>query len=161
MVGRGMTKIEWKHIKVPDFVHEKLKQMSAREKRAIWQVVYDSFTYYEMMKKRPLLKSALPTLDKASWYIAKLSQAVTWYIVTQSDENYQLTVKTVSDIGSRLGVRMDTLLGALEIYRNTRRKTSKHRAMVLKALKETVASIILRISEEEKKEESSKKTSAG
>ena len=137
----------WKHIKVPASFKEKLKQMSEREKRAIWQIIYDAFTYYESQKRKPRIKEYLPMLDKISWYIAKISMAVSWYLATLSDINYLLTVKTITDTGARLGVDMSELLSVLETFKNIKQKTPKHRALVLKALKKTIQDMILLLSQ--------------
>jgi len=137
----------WKHIKVPNTLKEKLKQMSEREKRAIWQIIYDAFTYYESQKRKPRIKEDLPMLDKISWYIAKISMAVSWYLATLSDINYLLTVKTITDTGARLGVDMSELLSVLETFKNIKQKTPKHRALVLKALKKTIQDMILLLSQ--------------
>jgi hypothetical protein len=137
----------WKHVKVPAFFKEKLKQMSEREKRAIWQIIYDAFTYYESQKRKPRIKEELSILDKISWYIAKVSMATCWYLATLSDTNYELTVKTITDTGARLGVDMSELLSVLETFKNIKQKTSKHRALVLKALKKTIQDMILLMSQ--------------
>jgi hypothetical protein len=138
----------WKHIKVPAYFKEKLKQLSEREKRAIWQILYDAFSYYESQKRRPKIKEELPMLDKVSWYIAKVSMATCWYLATLSDTNYELTVKTISEAGARLGVDMSELLNVLSTFKNIKQKTSKHRALVLKALKKTIQEMILLLSQE-------------
>ena len=149
MSENNIKQEKWKHIKVPASFKEKLKQMSEREKRAIWQIIYDAFTYYESQKKRPRIKEDLPMLDKISWYIAKTSMAVSWYLATLSDTNYELTVKTITDTGARLGVDMSELLSVLETFKNIKQKTSKHRALVLKALKKTIQDMILLLSREQ------------
>jgi len=136
---------KWNNVKVPDYLLEKIDSISKREKRARWQIIYDSVSYYEAQKKKPVIKSELPKLEKVSWYIAKLSQAVTWYITNPDENHYQFTVKTISDIGSRLDVDVKELLGVLETFKNIKKKTSKNRALVLKALKDTIASMILKL----------------
>ena len=140
---------KWCNVKVPDYLLENIDSISKREKRARWQIIYDSVSYYEAQKKKPVIKSELPMLEKVSWYIAKLSQAVTWYITNPDENHYQLTIKTISEIGSRLDVDVKDLLGVLETFKNIKKKTSKHRALVLKALKDTIASMILKLGSEE------------
>jgi len=147
MIENSIKQERWKHIKVPASFKEKLKQMSEREKRAIWQIIYDAFTYYEAQKRRPRIKEDLPILDKVSWYIAKTSMAVCWYLATLSDTNYELTVKTITETGARLGVDTRELLSVLETFKNIKQKTSKHRALVLKALKKTIQDMILLLSQ--------------
>jgi hypothetical protein len=140
---------KWNNVKVPDYLLEKIDSISRREKRARWQVLYDSLSYYEAQKKKPAIKNELPMLEKVSWYIAKLSQAVTWYITNPDEEHYQFTIKTISEIGTRLNVDVNELLGVLETFKNIKKKTSKHRALVLKALKDTILSMILKLTDEE------------
>jgi hypothetical protein len=141
------TRDTWRLVKVPSYFHEKLKNLSIREKRAIWQIIYDAFTYYESQKRKPRIKEELPLLEKISWYIAKLSMATCWYLATLSDMNYLLTVKTISEIGARLGVDVSELLSILDSFKNIKQKTSKHRALVLKALKKTIQEMILLLSQ--------------
>jgi len=162
MAGERMssakTSAKWRSIKVPDYLLEKIDAISKREKRARWQVLFDSLSYYEAQKKKPTIKGELPKLEKVSWYISKLAQAVAWYVVTQDEENYQLTLKTISDIGLRLNIDVKELEGVLETFKNTRKKTSKHRVLVMKALKDTITSMILKLASEE---ESSNTSSGG
>jgi hypothetical protein len=142
------SKTVWKSIDVPEALHSKIKELALREQRAMWQVIYDAISYYESQKRKPKIKQELPLLEKVSWYIAKASMAVCWYLATLRDENFDLTMKTLSDIGSRLGVDMSSLTSVLTTYRNIKKKTSKHRAVVLKALKSTVQSMILLLASE-------------
>jgi len=141
------SKTVWKSIDVPEVLHSKIKELALRERRAMWQIIFDAILYYESQKRKPKIKQELPLLEKVSWYIAKASMAVCWYLATLRDENFDLTMKTLSDIGSRLGVDVSELQSVLTTYKNIKKKTSKHRAVVLKALKSTVQSMILLLAE--------------
>jgi hypothetical protein len=142
------SKTVWKSIDVPDVLHTKIKEFSAREQRAMWQVIYDAISYYESQKRKPKIKQELPLLEKVSWYIAKASMAVCWYLATLRDENFEMTMKTLEELESRLKVDLTELKGVLVTYRNIKKKTSKHRAVVLKALKRAVQSMILLLAAE-------------
>lgn len=147
----SLVKTEWSSIHIPRQLKERIKALKEREKRAEWEIVLDAIAYYETLKKKPKTKEEFPSLEKATWYITKLAMSVAYYLATSKDENYYLTLATIEETGKRLRVDMKILVEALTNYKNSKIKTPKKRATILKALKIIIREILSTQILEEKK----------
>lgn len=139
---------KFSNVKVPEELKERIKSIATAEGRAMWQVILDGISFYESQRRRSRLKEELPLHEKVSWYIAKLSMAVCHYLATGKDENFYETLATIDEVGKRLKVDVSLLTSTLNNFRNSRRKTPKKRAAVLKTLKLLIQDLITKVVEE-------------
>jgi hypothetical protein len=76
--------------------------------------------------------------------------AVCYYLATGKDENFYETLATIDEVGKRLKVDISLLTSTLNNFRNSKRKTPKKRAAVLKALKLLIQDLITKVVEQPK-----------
>jgi len=103
------TKLEWKSIKVPKPVHDKIVRLAQRTNKYIYQVVEQGVQQVEILLKRPYKKRELPRLDKCSWYIFKLSQSVGAFKENPTVGNWNRLMHTIEQIKERIGVDTEML----------------------------------------------------
>jgi hypothetical protein len=140
---KEIVKVKWKTISVPEGLYERIKNLSEREQRTIWQVLDQAVSNYEILKRKPLEKQSLPKIEKLSWYVTKLALSVTWYALTKDDEHYWESLKTVDEVQKRLNVNLQSLVDILTIMKSKKtRMKKKINASVYQALKRSIVEII-------------------
>jgi hypothetical protein len=133
---------KWKTVKLPSFLHESIQSMSERENRAMWEVIADAFSYYEAQKRQPKLKMELPVLEKLSWYIAKITYGVSFFLAKPTDVNYTITMTTLEETEKRLEVDLKELKYAIAFYKNLKRRSKSKRITVVKVMKIAISRMI-------------------
>jgi hypothetical protein len=133
---------KWKTLKLPSFLYESIQSISERENRAMWEVIADAFSYYEAQKRQPKLKMELPILEKLSWYIAKITYGVSFFLAKPTDVNYTITIATLDETEKRLGVDLKELKDAVAFYKNLKRRSKSKRITVVKVMKITISRMI-------------------
>jgi len=108
---RGYTTIY-----APPELKEKIKALSEKLGRPQWKVLLEAITFYETLVRKPKAKEELPSIDKAVWYLQKLSMSIGALKENPSDANLQKTLKTVSQIRERLKVDTSILEKAVSDF---------------------------------------------
>jgi len=103
------TKLEWKSIKVPKPLYDKIVMLSKKTNRHIYQIVEEGVNKVEFYLKKPYRKKELPRLDKCSWYIFKLGNSVGAFKENPTPENWNKLMNTITQIKERLGVDTNLL----------------------------------------------------
>lgn len=136
---KGVPKIKWKLIKVPEEVWAELKRITARRKIAIWKLLEETLSYW---RTQQLEHHATPglTLDKVSWYAFKISSSVGELKANPTKDNLFLLEKTCNQISERLGIKTDEVLLSASQY--IKKPTPRNRAVLNQATKHVIAQII-------------------
>jgi len=129
------------HIRVPWQLWAVIKQMASSDGVPMWQFIQKAVTHY-LANYRAHFKD-VSGLDKASWYAFKLSSSVGEFKADPSDENLQRLLKTVEQVGTRLGINTDALVGAIHRYKE--RPTKKNRWALNDQAKLVVAQIMMKL----------------
>ena len=80
---------ERKLIKVPVTLHQKIYEIAKEEDRPMWEVIKDAIETYELYKRRKKPRKDVPTIDRISWYIIKLSMSVGAFKERPTIEHFQ------------------------------------------------------------------------
>jgi len=107
-------KLKFKSVKVPYYLHDRIKELAQRYNRKMYAIVADALSIYENYLKKPYRKSELPRLDKASWYVFKLGRSVGAFKENPTKENGEKLLNTLDQIEERLGVKTDLLRGIIK-----------------------------------------------
>ena len=149
------TKLEWKTIKVPKPVYEKIKYLKAKTKLHMGQIVGKSVEMYEFYIRKPYRKKELAELDKASWYIYKLVVGIGAFKENPSRENFDRLMETIIQLKNRLKIDTGVLEHAVKrFYLPSRSGITKQDLIELASASKTViANIIVKMLYEEEKYE--------
>lgn len=140
---KEIVKVKWKTISVPEGLYERIKNLSEREQRTIWQILDQAVSNYEILKRKPIEKQSLPKLEKLSWYITKLALSVTWYALTKDDEHYWESLKVIDEVQRRLQVDLQSLVDILTIMKSKKTKMKKKiNASIYQSLKRSIIEIL-------------------
>jgi len=108
---------KWTTVKIPVELRDTINKLSQKLGKPAWKVVLDSVSFFDEQISKPRLKEKLPTIDKISWYIVKLSTSVSEFKLNPSEENYNRLIKTMNQIKERLGVDLSLLSKIVETYK--------------------------------------------
>ncbi len=106
-------KIVFKSLRVPEYIHEKVRDLAQRYGRKMYTIVEDALAIYVNYLKKPYRKSELPRIDKVSWYVYKLGRSVGAFKENPTKENAERLLNTLSQIEERLEVKTDMLKGII------------------------------------------------
>jgi hypothetical protein len=117
MVGESQQKrTKGTTIYVPAELKEKIKALSEKTGKVQWKVLLDALALYETTVRQPRAKEELPVIDKAVWYIQKLSMSIGALKENPSDENFSKTLKTIVQVRDRIGIDTSLLERAVVDY---------------------------------------------
>jgi hypothetical protein len=148
----------------PEF-KAKVKELSEKTGKPQWKLLLEALALYESTIRRPRVKEELPTIDKVTWYIQKLSMSIGALKENPSEENLTRTLNTIRQIKERLLVDTSLLERAVLDYvklvkNNVKDPVEKHRILdeakteLNMALKSTLLEIVYKwILKEELREE--------
>ncbi|MCD6359455.1 MAG: hypothetical protein J7M38_01240, partial [Armatimonadetes bacterium] len=114
-----MNKTKWTTVKVPVEIRNKIKTLSQKTGKAYWKTLLNALSLYESQLKKPKLKEELPTIDKVSWYIVKLSSSMGIFKANPSQQNYERFLRTIEQVEKRLEIDLSLLKRvARDYYQN-------------------------------------------
>ena len=140
-MGRQDKLVADKHIRVPWQLWAVIRQMANSDGVPMWQFVQKAVTHY-LANYRAHFKD-VSNLDKAAWYAFKLSSSIGEFKANPSDENLQMLLKTVEQVGNRLGIDVAALIGAIHRYKEKPNK--KNRWALNDQAKLVVAQIMMKL----------------
>jgi len=115
--GEEGKKIKWTTIKIPSELRDQINDLATMLDKPAWKLVLDAVSFFDEQIHKPRLKESLPLVDKVSWYIVKLSTSVAEFKINPTEENFNKLMKTVEQVKERLGVDVDMLVRACEVYK--------------------------------------------
>ncbi len=173
MVGNGskksiqVTKVEelpkgkkiiFKSLRVPDYIHDQVKDLASRYGRKMYTIVEEALATYVNYLKKPYRKSELPRLDKVAWYVYKVGRSVGAFKENPTKENGEKLLNTLSQIEERIGVKTDMLKGIImKLIKKPKIKIDTDTSIEINdATKLLIADIIAKmlLKEEEEEQES-------
>ena len=113
---KEVKKTEWTTIKIPREVLYKLKALSYKEQKPYWKIVINAISFYDTIRRRPYIKSELPNIDKASWYIAKALMSIGSLKENPTKENLAKLEKTLNQIQKRIGINPEYVIASARSY---------------------------------------------
>jgi len=133
-------KIRWTTIKVPVELRDKINELAQRLDKPAWKVIMNAISFFDEQLRNPRLKETLPTVDKISWYIVKITTSVSEFKVNPTPENFNKLLRTAQQLKERLGVDVDLIIRTCEMY--MKEPTVDNRMEINAALKMLVFEMI-------------------
>jgi len=107
---------KWTTIRIPVELKNKLLELSQKKNAAYWKIIQEAIAWFQSSVVETRDRDVIPEIDKASWYIAKLSYSLAKFKDKPSEENYQWLVKVINQIRERLGVDLQYLVRTAMAY---------------------------------------------
>jgi len=114
--GKEEKEGRWTTIKVPVELRDAIKALSEKFGVPEYRVVWWGVSFFTEQISHPRIKEYLPLLDKASWYIAKLSMSVGAFKENPTPDNMSKLMKTAMQVSERLRVDTSYLIRSAENY---------------------------------------------
>lgn len=116
-------------IKVPVELRDEMKRVAEKKGVALWELIAQAWSIYRSKVSEGFGDKSNDVkidMQKAAYYIMKLSYSVTKFKENPSKENYDWLVKTAEQIESRLGVDLSLLKRIAEQYRRVQDKQTTY-----------------------------------
>jgi hypothetical protein len=134
-------------IYVPRVFKERVVALSKRYNKSQWRILLEALSLYETSLRKADAKAKLPDIEKGIWYIQKLAMSVGALKANPSDQNYQLTLRTISQVRDRLSIDTSLLEKAVQDFYDFARKNQVDNDIILElnaSLKTVLTDIIFK-----------------
>ncbi len=144
---------KWKAISVPQEAIELLNRIKSRsgQNTANWKIIVEALSFYETFRSKPKAVEDFNTIEKASWYIVKLSMAYGAFALNPDDQNVNNLKERLMEIEERLQVDAGVFLKLIDQYAKLENEDErkKFRIQMNQAFKLIIKEMILKICEQD------------
>ena len=138
---------KWKTIRVPEELWHEIKALTheyeAHRGDALWRVIAKALSHYKPALHRGFKNASIPRLDKAAWYAFKLASSVGALKENPGDSNLELLKTTCRQIEDRLGISMQLVIKAAEVYK--KRPTTQNKVELNDVVKLAITDILTKL----------------
>jgi len=108
--------IKYTTVKIPRYLHEKIKEISQSIGMRQWILVEQAINLWLSIRKLKDRGKARSRVDRASWYAFKLAQSIGQLKAKPTIENLEQTLKTLEQIEKRLNIDCKYLKEAIKWF---------------------------------------------
>jgi hypothetical protein len=140
--NNSFVKTKFHTIKVNDMIFNYLKKLEKKTSLSKQTILLNALSLYRasLTNKQRFMKSQ-DLLDKAVWYMIKLSYAV-FAFRENPKQNYSNLIEIIEQIESRLNIDLSLLKKTALDYLNASTVTNEHKIQITNALKLSLIDII-------------------
>ena len=140
--NQSFVKTKYHTIKVNEQIYWYLKKLEKKTGLSKQQIILNALSLYRTyLTSRTRFQASHDRLDKAAWYMLKLSYAV-FSFRENPMQNYQNLVEIIQQIENRLNVDLSLLKKAALEYLNAKEITNDHKINITNALKLSLIDIL-------------------
>jgi len=139
----------WYSLSVPKEVMSLLRQIKGKsgQNKANWRIIVEALSFYNSVMSSPRKLMKVDNVEKASWYITKLSLAYSNFALNPNQGTYANFKEVCEEIAVRLGIDTSVLLRLADEYSALKdeEKRKQKRIEFNQAVKMLVKEIILNV----------------
>jgi len=144
---------KWRAISVPQEAIDLLNRIKSRsgQNTANWKIIVEALSFYDTFRSKPKVVEDFNMIEKAGWYITKLSMAYGAFALNPNEQNINNLKERLMEIEERLQVDTGVLFKLIDQYSKLENEDErkKFRIQMNQAFKLIVKEIILKICEQE------------
>jgi hypothetical protein len=140
--NQSFAKTKFHTVKINDYIFNYLKKLEKKTGLNKQTILMNALSLYRasLTNKHRFIKTQ-DILDKATWYMIKLSYAV-FSFRENPKQNYQNLIEIIQQIENRLSIDLSLLKKTALEYLNAKEITNEHKISITNALKLSLIDII-------------------
>jgi len=140
--NQSTTRTKFHTIRVNDYIYNYLSKLKKKTGLNKQQILLNALSMYRAsLTSKDRFSRSQDKLDKAVWYMLKLSYAV-FSFREKPKENYANLIEIIEQIEQRLSIDLSLLKKVSLEYLNAREVTNNHKISVTNALKLSLIDIL-------------------